>query len=111
MGNEISLLADVLFPENDDYMHVCGNSDKMFGATQMLVPQALEKVADTLGDSFYILPSSIHEFIAIRESRVDSVDELKNMVQDVNRTEVADNEILSDNVYFYNRVTKELAIA
>ena len=39
------------------------------------------------------------------------VEELKDMVRTVNATEVAPEEILSDNVYIYNRLTDRMEMA
>lgn len=58
-----------------------------------------------LGENFYILPSSIHEVILLRESFAEDAEYLRWMIQEVNATEVAPEEILSDRAYYYDRET------
>lgn len=52
----------------------------------------------------YILPSSVNEVLLVRASELeDGVDELKEMVRDANETVVAEKDILSYNVYHYDK--------
>ena len=44
-------------------MYVLSNTRKLDGAVEILNNRAMEKAAETIGDDFYILPSSIHETI------------------------------------------------
>ena len=61
----------------------------------------LELALDKLGvDSLYILPSSIHEVLAIA---MGDPDELRQLVCEVNDTQVVPQERLSYNVYKYER--------
>ena len=57
--------------------------------------------------SFYILPSSIHELIVIPDNGT-SPDRLCEMVYCINRTQLPQEDILSDAVYHYSEVTGEL---
>ena len=59
--------------------------------------------AQKLGKDLYILPSSIHEVILLPKLPIFEKNELVNMVREVNTEGVAADEILSDNVYEYNR--------
>ena len=52
---------------------------------------------------FYILPSSVHEVILIPATDRTSISELSEMVQEVNGTEVARDEVLSQHAYYYSR--------
>ena len=47
----------------------------------------------------------------MRAEEGGSVEELKAMVRETNRTQVLPDEILSDNVYYYSIATGELSIA
>ena len=58
--------------------------------------------------TFYL--QAIHEVIAI-PSRYEDLESLSAMVKEVNSTQVAEEEQLSDNVYMYTASTKELHIA
>lgn len=92
-----------LFP-----MFVMSNSKGMYGSAVMLCNSYLNEAANTIGEEKIILiPSSIHEIIAISASL--DVEDVKAMVKEVNSTELKPEEILSDNVYLYdsncNRLT------
>ena len=66
--------------------------------------------------SFYVLPSSIHEVLLAPANSDDpddltgTVKNLKDIVQTVNRTEVAPEEKLSDSVYYYDAKNKTFEI-
>ena len=49
-----------------------------------------------------ILPSSVHEVLAIPDDGKQDPKHLKRMVETVNRNEVSVSEQLSDNVYYYD---------
>ena len=86
----------------DSGMNVLSNKNKTFGAVEMFNPVAMKEVKKKTGkETFYILPSSVHEVLIITMEDVNP-EELKNMVMEVNSTQVAPNERLSDSVYFYN---------
>ena len=52
-----------------------------------------------------VLPSSVHELILIPTSENENVAELREMVLQVNETEVSKSEVLSNNVYHYDANT------
>lgn len=96
---------------NEPQMYVLTNSRRVNGANILLYKDQLEKVADRTQGDFYILPSSIHELLAIPASAVDDVKYLKNMVREVNDTQLAQEEILGYEVYRYNSRTGEIEVA
>lgn len=97
--------------DNDIPMYVCSNAKKVNGAGVILYSGLLKEFADKVDSNVYILPSSIHETLLIPESADIDVEQLKCMVRSVNTTEVAPDEILSDNVYYYNRLTDRVELA
>ena len=70
----------------------------MGGAAAILIPEVQKRLHYLLGSTFYVLPSSIHEVICICTDIID-VETLREMVYEINRTQVAPEERLSDNVY------------
>lgn len=72
---------------------------------------SLKKIAEKLGERFYILPSSVHELILIKDDGICELEHLKDMVHAVNRTAVMPEEVLSDNVYVYDNTIKSVSIA
>lgn len=86
----------------DNMMYVLTNESKLNGAAVLLCPDTMDRVAEQVGSSFYILPSSISEILVVPFNDGLEVDQLKNMVHEVNSTQVAPDEILSDSVYIYD---------
>lgn len=103
---------DMMVGEDDMIpMYICTNADKLNGAGVILYQGLLQEFADRVGSDFYILPSSIHETLLIPANSDMDIEYLRDMVRTVNRTEVAPDEILSDSVYYYNRLTDRVEIA
>ena len=90
-------------------MYVATNKNKIYGAGILLYAGLLDAVAGKLGN-FYVLPSSVHELIIIPDT-FGNPSELKQMVKNINGTEVQAEEILSDNCYHYDAGTHEFKIA
>lgn len=84
-------------------MYVLSNSKGINGASCLIYKDTIKNLADALQADFYILPSSIHEIILVKDNGLLEKEGLKSMVSDVNRTQVPKEEILSDSVYYYSR--------
>ncbi len=84
-------------------MYVLTNRQKMNGAACMFYPGVLEDFGKKLGRDFYLLPSSVHEVILVPADETVSKEALWEIVTDINRTQVAEEEILADSVYYYDR--------
>lgn len=93
----------------EDLMFVLTNSLRSFGAACILYDGMLDKISEEIRENYYILPSSIHEMIIIPESNSPSRAHLNEMIAEVNRTQVNDEEFLSDCVYYYDAKTKTLS--
>ena len=100
-------MAESLFP-----MYVLTNDTKILGAStlaysngQMLEDcrQAIERRTNREVNSLIVIPSSIHEVIIMPADDVEDVLGLKEMILDVNRTQVQPHEILSNNVFGYSK--------
>lgn len=91
-------------------MYVLSNRQKLYGAVCMLYPDLLKNFTDKIGQDCYILPSSIHEVILVPADAVSGGEELREIVTDINRTQVAEEEVLADSVYFYNRITDDILL-
>lgn len=91
-------------------MYVVTNSEKYYGATSVIYDDVLQELAKTVGCDLYLLPSSLHEMIAV-PSRFGDADALSRMVQDINRSAVGLEEQLSNNVYHYEKEQHSLTLA
>ena len=90
-----------VFPDVEVPMYVISNRRKHNGAVQIFNHEAIKKWADEHGfKRLVMLPSSLHEVIVIPadENNID-LEELSNMVQDVNDTQVAPTDQLGDRAY------------
>jgi len=84
-------------------MYVAGNETKNFGASVILYENFLADFAKKIQSDFYILPSSVHEVILLPvENEDEEIYRLKEMVYEVNHTELSEEEILSDSVYLFS---------
>jgi hypothetical protein len=79
------------------------NKKKINGASCILYDGVLKECSKTIGGSFYILPSSIHEILLVKvEEDEYQLDFLKSMVAFVNESDVSTRDMLTNNVYFYD---------
>lgn len=112
MGNMLAGLMGMSFDDPvGNTLYVATNKKGTNGASVILYPNLLREFGNKIGESFYILPSSIHEVILVPESVGIDGNDFVEMVRDINRTVVAENEILSDNVYLYDLENDEIKIA
>lgn len=74
----------------------------------MTCKNLMDKIADFLGEDFYILPSSTHEVLLLPESKAPSKEELDQIVQEVNREALEPEDYLSDHAYYYSRSGQDL---
>ena len=86
----------------DEQMIVASVPDKTGGAGVIAYPNFMEDVAAQVGGDFFILPSSIHEVLVVPDNGAMNLGDLEAMVREVNATQVAPNERLTDNVYHYD---------
>ncbi len=90
-------------------MWVISNDQRMYGATSMLYEDKLHTLAQKTGTDLYILPSSVHEVIAVSAMR--NPEELAKIVSEINTTQVPLEERLSNQVYYYDKDLRKLTIA
>lgn len=83
-------------------LSVAAIKDGAYGAAVLLYEECFEKIAEEAGADLYILPASIHEVLVIPVDEMPPED-LKDMVEAVNASEVLEEDILSGNIYLYNR--------
>lgn len=99
--------------EAEPPMVVITNTRGVNGAAMIAYPEIIGDILSEygIGDA-YILPSSIHELIAVpKELGDNSLFQLTDMVHDINRTTVSRDDFLSDNVYKYDSRTKTISLA
>lgn len=101
---EMSIGGKLLFEEDEVTTYILTNQKEVDGAFYLMSPEVVGAIAEALEDDLYILPCSVNEVLLVRASELeDGVDELKEMVRDANETVVAEKDILSYNVYHYDK--------
>lgn len=106
------VLAASLMTERDpkETMWVISNQMGINGAASMLYEENLHKLAEKVGTDLYLLPSSIHEWIAV-SVEMGEPKELADMVQSVNMDTVDLKDRLSNNVYHYDKDLRRVTLA
>ena len=110
MFDTLSEMVDMEdLPNTDDFMYVLTNKEKLQGASTILYPDVLSTFADRKNANLWLLPSSIHEWIIVCDDGNMNRETLSEMIQEVNGSQLAPDEVLSDHPYYYNRTTKVLS--
>lgn len=95
------------FPELE--MYVLTTRDRIFGAGVIADKTILSTAAERLGDNLILLPSSIHEWILLKEKNVGGdLETVRSIVKEVNQNVLKPADFLSDNVYRFDRKEKAL---
>ena len=105
------LIASEDLPTPEDagiVTYIATNKSGFQGAAIAAYPEFAEKAAETLGGSFYMIPSSVHEFILIKDDGTPKAKDLNRMIKDVNETVLEPRDILSGQCYHYDAKTKVL---
>lgn len=89
-------------------MYCLTNGEKMNGASLILQDDLMQQISDTVGGSFYVLPSSTHEVLIVPDNGQMGLRDLSAMVYEINRTEVSPQDRLSDSVQYYDAETRTL---
>lgn len=92
----------------EDYMYILTNKRRNFGAGVILYPELLKNIGMYLKENYYVLPSSVHEVIVLPQSKAVGKENLSAIVYEINHTQVAKEEILSDRAYYYDISKEEL---
>lgn len=93
-----------------EIMWIISNTMGVNGASAILYEDKLHELAEKLGTDLYLLPSSLHECIAVSVDK-GTPEEFAEMLQSVNMNEVRLEDRLSNNVYHYDKDLRELTMA
>ena len=94
----------------ENQMYIISNSKGINGAISMLYEDGLHELAEKIGTDLYIMPSSVHEVIAV-SAEIGDPDDLAHMVEEINRDQVAIDERLSNQVYHYDKELRKISLA
>ncbi len=107
MGLEqAEMMGIVPMDPKDEQMYVASVPDKVHGAGVLAYQDFMDKAAEKAGGDFFILPSSIHELLIVPDNGKMELKDLEAMVREVNATQVAPADKLTDSVYHYDSQNK-----
>lgn len=107
-GPVMEMLKQKRNPE--ETIWVITNSAGINGAASVLYEENLHQLAEKTGTDLYILPSSVHEVLAV-STDMGSPEELAAMVYETNMSSVPLGERLSNNVYHYDKGIRKMSMA
>jgi hypothetical protein len=92
----------------NSFMYVLTNNNRIDGAACIIYPDLLKDLAFSIGKGFYVIPSSIHEVIIVPTDDTYEADEIRNMIREINDTQVKVEEILSYSLYYFDKAESRL---
>lgn len=104
-----TFLGEMGFEPLSSGMHILSNRQKEYGAAVIIDPRVQRMCLRKLGESFYVLPSSVHELLLLPESLSAGRTELDQLIREVNEACVGEEDYLSGHAYFYSEETEILA--
>lgn len=93
---------DLKESSKEDPMTIVTNDRSTDGASAIFYPGVMDLVGEKMKGDYFIIPSSVHETLVVPDDGTIAFQELKDMVMDVNHTQVKPEEQLSDQVYHYD---------
>ena len=101
-GHENSSLPNYMEEEleYDIPMMAVTNHSTNLGAASIFCERIQKRLEDIFPDGFYLIPSSIHEFLAV-DKKISTPESLKEMISDINRDKVDVEDRLSDAAYCF----------
>lgn len=100
------------FSIKEDFMFILRNAAMTYGATAILTETAKKLILERIPEGkVTVIPSSVHETIIIPTVEDEDVEVLEKLVQQVNKTEISEIDILSNNVYHFDANTGKIEIA
>ena len=107
MGVEDMEMLGLNIPPEQEQIFVASVPDNIHGAGILAYEDFMDKASERVGNqSFFILPSSIHELLIVPDNGMMDLHSLEQMVREVNATTVDPSEKLTDNVYHYDAKDK-----
>lgn len=88
--------------------YIVTNKSGFQGAGVLAYPDFFDKAEDKLGGSFWLIPSSVHEFILLKDSGKEKFEDLNSLIEDLNANVLDPRDILSEQCYHYDAIEKTL---
>lgn len=110
LGEEVPEIKES--QQGEGILYILSNRKREYGARAVLRTGELQRLADEQKTSFYLLPSSIHEWILCKDDGETDVHMMKEIVREINEDShiINPEECLSDSIYYYDREQNEVRI-
>lgn len=92
---------DIEIPIEEMPLFVVSNKAKYYGANIVFNKIIMKQIRSKLGSDLVLIPSSVHEWIIMRESEDIDIENINEMIESVNLSQVDRNDWLSDHVYYF----------
>lgn len=96
--------------ENGVNMYVLTNDTGLNGATCILYDNVIKNFAKVQECNIFLLPSSVHEMMLVPDDGSTDAQFLSRLVVEANRNAVGFIDLLSDNIYYYDRERDQVFI-
>ena len=110
-GEKSANILDGEMPDHEHDILVLTSKDRFSGASALFYPGMTERIAEIMGGSFFVIPSSVHEVLIKPDDGSMSPLELARMVKTVNDEAVSPSERLGNRVLYYDEEAKTLSVA
>ncbi len=94
-----------------EQMYVLTTAGGYYGAAAFFYPGIQAQIAEKLGESYYAIPSSVHEFVIIPRSSDPEVKVLEKILKETNELPSAVSDMISEDVFYYDMARGTLSIA
>jgi len=105
----MGLAGSVCAPLHSPFYYF-GTENLCNGSISVIYPGMLRKMYEALGEAYYLIPSSINEFLALPMSFEPFPERIKDIIISVNEDVLPRMEVLSDSLYIYRPEQDRLEI-
>lgn len=110
ISENYGIMKEFIEMPEDKMMWIISNERDFYGASSIIYEENLHNLAMKIGTDLYVLPSSIHECMVVSVDMGDAY-ELAEVVYDINMDQVALEERLSNQVYYYDKDARIFTLA
>lgn len=97
-------------PDSDTIFFVSNGGNPKVGATVLLYSDKLKKLANRFSSDLFLLPLSSMEIIAIPSCYKQDLDAVYKSFFNLNNVNFENEEIISENIYYFDRVSGEISV-
>lgn len=101
---------DEFIGEEESSLYVLSNRHNVKGAAVILYDSLLKEMSKVLGHDLLILPSSVHEVLVMAYDKTMDFLSIRDMVEHINEVEVPVCDVLSNQIYRYNREKDQVSL-